>query len=143
MQPPYTQNVQVNQLMEQLGLPEPFHVERCDFEATLNEVYILYCNPDPSLAPAEAKGADGEVVLYLRLNIPINQHLVATEFATIKYVALNTTIPVPVVLRYDDTTNNVFGRQFTLLVKTGGFPVAMLCNREKLEEPGRAPGSHR
>lgn len=126
MQPPYTQNIQVNHLMGQLGLPEPFHVERCEFEATFNEVYILYCHPDPSLVAAEAKGADGEVVLYLRVNNQIYQGLVATEVTTIKYVAQNTTIPVPAFLRYDDTTNNIFDRQFTLLVKTGGFPVAML-----------------
>lgn len=87
MQPPYTQNVQAKHLMAQLGLPEPFHVERCEFEATFNDVYILYCNQDPSLAPAEAKGADGEVVLYLRVKIPIYQDLMATEVATIKFVA--------------------------------------------------------
>lgn len=68
----------------------------------------------------------GKWFSYLRVNIPIYQDLVATEVATINYVGQNTSIPVPVILRHDVTTNNVFGRQFILLVKTGGFPVAML-----------------
>lgn len=81
---------------------------------------MLTFDPDPALAPAKATEPDGSTILFLRAVLPYLQDLVTTEVATLKYLTANTTIPVPMVLRSDDTTHNVLGREFTLLVKEKG-----------------------
>lgn len=106
--------------MEDLGLPRPRYLEECELPAHFNTVFVLTFLANPALAPAEATEANGATKLFLRAANPEFSGLVATEIAVLSYLKRNTTIPVPLILRYDDTANNALRRRFTLLQKVPG-----------------------
>ncbi|KAL8710532.1 MAG: hypothetical protein Q9220_004965 [cf. Caloplaca sp. 1 TL-2023] len=128
----------------------------CDLASSLREGQSCSC--DPTQTPAKGasnwaifiKFADGVEWVFRSpekthpINSPkeddwkvsneTNSLLLASEAATLKYVKLNSTIPVPEVFAYSDTADNPIGVPYILMSKAVGTPLGHLW-RLRLPSP--------
>ncbi|KAK1493037.1 hypothetical protein CTAM01_09664 [Colletotrichum tamarilloi] len=105
-----------------LNLPPPTHTEPLTVTAAFHSIYLLHFSPSDAthLAPARPN-ADGTVTLVLRV---AGRHLprikTENEVAVMRWVRQHTAVPVPAVLRWDSSCENVLGYEFTLLERVDG-----------------------
>ncbi|KAI9733947.1 MAG: hypothetical protein M1834_002603 [Cirrosporium novae-zelandiae] len=76
---------------------------------------------------------------YYALNMDTAGALISNEAATLKYIRMNSTIPVPEVFEYSSTPFNEIGVPFILMSKARGVP---LSTRGWNSQPHKVPGSH-
>ncbi|KAL5914630.1 hypothetical protein ACKVWC_007247 [Pyricularia oryzae] len=119
----------IRSLSVALGLPEPVTISRLSATAEYHGIYLLRFDADSTgrITPPlqkQAVDADGSATLVLRVS---GRHLpglkTRNEVGCMAWVRSNTTIPVPAVIRYDDTQDNALGHEFTLLEKAPGVSV--------------------
>ncbi|KAK1712774.1 phosphotransferase enzyme family-domain-containing protein [Colletotrichum lupini] len=105
-----------------LNLPPPTHTEPLTVIAAFHSIYLLHFSPSasPQLAPARPN-VDGTTILVLRV---AGRHLprikTENEVAMMRWVRQHTSVPVPAVLRWDSSCENVLGYEFTLLERVDG-----------------------
>lgn len=120
----------VCRFLSELGLPDPRMIRRVSdhrvsahnapVRPRLDDGFTLVYDPDPALLPAEGTEPDGTIILCLNTVLPHVSGVVAPELATMKFLAIRTSIPVPIFLRSDSTRHNMLGREFVLLAKAKG-----------------------
>ncbi|KYK58108.1 hypothetical protein DCS_05121 [Drechmeria coniospora] len=95
----------MNDLFTSLGMPPPLTVERMQVTANFHTIYMVQFDSSSSLGPFILRLSGSQIPRIKSTN----------EVATMKWLAENTTIPVPTIVRYDVTDENPIGREYTLL----------------------------
>lgn len=107
-----------------LNLPKPTSIEPLEVAAAFHSIYLIHFSPSvASNIPARTE-KDGSLTLVLRVSgrqLPGIKTL--NEVGVMNWVRKNTHIPVPEIVRYDATENNLIGHEFTLLEKAPGVSV--------------------
>ncbi|TLD34300.1 hypothetical protein PspLS_00085 [Pyricularia sp. CBS 133598] len=125
--PPALSDATIRNLSIALGLPEPVAISRLSATAEYHGIYLLRFDAGSVghiTPPLQTQAIDGSATLVLRVS---GRHLpglkTRNEVGCMAWVRSNTTIPVPAVIRYDDTENNALNHEFTLLEKAPGVSV--------------------
>ncbi|KAL0937441.1 kinesin light chain [Colletotrichum truncatum] len=106
-----------------LALPTPTSTEPLTVTAAFHRIYLLHF---PSSAAAELAPArpntDGTTTLVLRVSGPhLPRIKTENEIAIMKWAREHTSVPVPAVIRWDSSCENVLGNEFSLLEKVPGI----------------------
>jgi aminoglycoside phosphotransferase (APT) family kinase protein len=122
--PPDLATETIAQLVLSLNLPVPATVERLEVSAAFHSIYLITF-PASSASEIPARpNRDGSVTLVLRVSgRQLPSIKTRNEVGVIKWVREKTKIPIPAIIRYDDTESNVVGHEFTLLEKVPGVSV--------------------
>lgn len=116
--PPALSDETIFDLVSSLHLPRPTRIEPLQVTAAFHSIYLLTFAPSATgtLYPARKRNEDGYTDLVLRVSGDhVQAYKTRNEVAVMAWVAENTSVPVPAVVRYDATPNNPLGREFTLL----------------------------
>lgn len=131
--PPIFDDDTIQSLLTSLGLPEARKIEYfIDGIPAYHSIYDLNFNPihNDSLEPAKTRAPDGSTSLMLRVS---GKHLprikTINEVSIMRWVRENTTIPVPAVVRFDASEENILGHEFTLLELVPGIPLFRAWNQ--------------
>ena len=133
----------INNLLTSISLPPPTSITPLQVTAAFHSIYLITypLSASPSLFPANFASSlptpsqdrvtkdGGNISLILRVSgTHIPKLKTRNEAAVMKWVRENTSIPVPAVLRWDDSAENPIGREFTLLEKVPGKSVDAVYN---------------
>lgn len=120
--PPFADDT-IQTLLSSVYLPRAKTISYLNKDAAYHSIYELNFDQQFNdwLKPAKTLEADGSISLMLRVS---GKHLPRVkdinEVAVMKWVRKNTTIPVPEVVYFDASEENVLGHEFTLLEKVPG-----------------------
>lgn len=121
--PPPVGPAELSAFITSLGLPAPSRTEPLAVTASFHRIYLIHfpARDADALAPAKFDADDSEVTLVLRA---AGAHLprvkTENEVAVMRWVRENTSVPVPAVVRWDATTENLLGCEFSLLERVRG-----------------------
>ncbi|KAK6199088.1 hypothetical protein LQW54_010148 [Pestalotiopsis sp. IQ-011] len=123
--PPVLSDESTRKLVSDLSLPDPTTVKPLITTAAYHTIYLITFAADDASAlhPAQTD-KDGSVSLILRVagkHIPRIKTL--NEVAAMTWVRKNCKIPIPAVIRFDASENNVIGHEFTLLERVRGVSI--------------------
>lgn len=122
----------ITKLLASLSLPQPTSISPLQVTAAFHTIYLIHFDASSveELQPdTPARNADGSLTLVLRISgLDIPHTKTANEVAVLHWLAHNTNIPVPIVIRHDTTANNALGREFTLLERMPGRSVDQMYN---------------
>ncbi|KAJ5212929.1 hypothetical protein N7449_000098 [Penicillium cf. viridicatum] len=128
----------ISQLIVSLDLPTPTSIEPLQVTAAFHSIYLIHFaaatlihTSDGSVLPVNT---DGSVALVLRVSgrqLPTIK--TRNEVGVMTWVRQNTTIPVPAIIRYDSTDQNVIGHEFTLLEKVPGKSIDRIYHTLSIE----------
>jgi aminoglycoside phosphotransferase (APT) family kinase protein len=122
--PPDLTTETITQLVLSLELPVPTTVERLQVSAAFHSIYLITFPASSTSEIPARRNRDGSVTLVLRVSgRQLPGIKTRNEVGVMKWVRENTKIPVPAVIRYDDTESNMVGHEFTLLEKVPGVSV--------------------
>lgn len=130
--PPIFDDDTIQALLTSLGLPEAQMIGYCKGYPVYHSVYSLtfHAIHYELLEPAKKRHPDGSASLILRVS---GKHLprikTINEVSVMRWVRENTTIPVPAVVRFDASEENILGHEFTLLEFTSGRPLFRVWNQ--------------
>ncbi|KAF2448988.1 hypothetical protein P171DRAFT_452634 [Karstenula rhodostoma CBS 690.94] len=116
----------INQLFASLNLPSPANIDKLHATADYHSIYILqFASEDaPELVPGCLHDSDVTFDLILRVS---GNHLpgikTLNEVACMRWVSANTTIPVPKLVRFDASVDNLIGYEYMLLERIPGKSV--------------------
>ncbi|KAJ5399624.1 Aminoglycoside phosphotransferase [Penicillium sp. CMV-2018d] len=120
--PPALSAETITSSIQSLDLPAPTSIEPLRVDAAFHSIYLIHF---ASVQGITARGnKDGTVTLMLRVSgrqLPVIK--TRNEVGVMTWIGKHTTIPVPAIIRYDATENNVIGHEFTLLEKASGISV--------------------
>ncbi|KAK5988936.1 hypothetical protein PT974_10434 [Cladobotryum mycophilum] len=134
--PPALSEDAIRALITSLRLPCPEAIEPVQVTAEFHSIYFVHFAGSCAEEIAEEKAAavaataaaaneDGSVTLVLRVSgghVP--RRKTANEVAVMKWIREHSpSIPVPAVVRFDDSSDNAIGHEFTLLEKARGTSV--------------------
>ncbi|KAF6827837.1 hypothetical protein CPLU01_08856 [Colletotrichum plurivorum] len=120
--PPPLTPATLTKFITSLDLPLPTRTEPLTVTAAFHKIYLIHftASASSSLTPAKPN-TDGGVTLVLRLAGPhLPRIKTENEVAMMRWVRENTSVPVPAVIRWDSTTKNPLGCEFTLLERVQG-----------------------
>ncbi|OQE35184.1 hypothetical protein PENCOP_c014G04905 [Penicillium coprophilum] len=128
----------ISQFIVSLDLPAPTSVERLNATAAFHSIYLVhFAAPTPihtldgSVLPTDT---DGSVTLVLR----VSGHRLPTiktrnEVGVMTWIRQNTSIPIPAIIRYDSTDDNIIRHEFTLLEKVPGKSIDQVYDTLSIE----------
>ncbi|UKZ80208.1 hypothetical protein TrVFT333_007965 [Trichoderma virens FT-333] len=122
----------IRALIAFLDLPAPQSVSTLSTTAEYHSIYVISFAPEEVAAvfPTLPQSNKQCVELILRVS---GHHLprikTINEVAVMTWVRQNTHLPVAEVIRYDASTNNPLGHEFTLLQRVPGVPVSEIYDR--------------
>ena len=111
---PTTPDVSIIKDLAKQYLPQSFTDIKVEYfaEGAINKLYRVW-SPDISQQ------------YLMRVTLPVDPFLkVESEVATLVYVRMHTSIPVPKVIAYNSNSENPLGFEWILLEKIGGIPSA-------------------
>ncbi|KAJ2971324.1 hypothetical protein NQ176_g7748 [Zarea fungicola] len=128
---PEVSSATITTLLASLSLPPPLTVEPLQVTAAFHSIYLVHFGANAGVKDAvlhpittRTRNTDGSLTLVLRVSgVDIPHTKTANEVAVLHWLAQNTKIPVPIVVRHDATTDNALGREFTLLERIPGRSV--------------------
>ncbi|KAJ5807661.1 hypothetical protein N7447_011117 [Penicillium robsamsonii] len=136
--PPALSADTISQLIVSLDLPAPTSIEPLQVTAAFHSIYLVHFaahtpihTSDGSVLPVNA---DGSVTLVLRVSgcrLPTIK--TRNEVGIMTWVRQNTTIPIPAIIRYDSTDNNIIRHEFTLLEKAPGKSIDQIYDTLSIE----------
>ncbi|KAJ5097254.1 hypothetical protein N7456_007975 [Penicillium angulare] len=111
----------ITQLILSLGLPHPVSVEPLKVSAAFHSIYLIQF-PNTAASKIDARpNTDGTATLVLRVSgRQLPRIKTQNEVGAMTWVRRNTRIPVPNIIRYDSSENNIIKHEFTLLEKAPG-----------------------
>jgi aminoglycoside phosphotransferase (APT) family kinase protein len=113
---------QIISLLQTLNLPHPASITAPSVSASYHRVYII-----SFVSPIK-----GYYDLLLRISGPhIPRLKTLNEIAILRWVAENTSIPVPKILNYDESTDNELGHEYMIMTKEVGVSGDKLYTRLK------------
>ncbi|KAJ5951641.1 uncharacterized protein N7479_010054 [Penicillium vulpinum] len=124
--PPALSADTISRLIVSLNLPAPSSIEPLHVTAAFHSIYLVHfaaiITPihtyDGSVFPVNANGS---VTLVLRVSgRQLPSIKTRNEVGVMTWIRQNTTIPIPAIIRYDSTDNNIIRHEFTLLEKVPG-----------------------
>lgn len=121
--PPLLRPADLADFIESLGLPPPTRTEPLSVTASFHRIYLIHFPASSAdvLAPAKPDAEGGEITLVLRIAGPHLPHIkTENEVGVMRWVRENTSVPVPAVIRWDSTGDNLAGCEFTLLERVKG-----------------------
>ena len=114
-------------LITSLSLPQPTAIEPLRVTAAFHSIYLVhFAALSADVAPPfrTPRRPDEPVTLVLRVSgRDIPRTKTANEVAVLRWLAARTSIPVPAVVRFDASSDNALGREFTLLERVPGASV--------------------
>jgi aminoglycoside phosphotransferase (APT) family kinase protein len=123
----------IRALIASLDLPSPQSVYSLLSTAEYHSIYVLSFPSEVAAALSSTLSPlpnDDRVELILRIS---GHHLprikTINEVAVMTWVRQNTRLPVAEVVRFDASTNNALGHEFTLLQRLPGVPVSGIYDR--------------
>lgn len=122
---PVLSEATIRSLLADLSLPSPSSVRPFQACAEFHSIYFLTFDSSyaSSLEPAR-RNLDGSTTLVLRVSgRHISHRKTANEVAVMRWVRENTNLPVPLLVKWDASCDNVLGREFTLLERVEGRSV--------------------
>lgn len=139
--PPTLSNDTIRAFALSQRLPNPISIQSLNVTAEYHSIYVLFFNPDdakaisPNLRPISPKGPVDLVLRVAGHHIP--RIKTENEVAVMNWLRKNTTVPVPEVIRFDVTSNNVLQHEFTVLERVRGTALHEIYGRlsqEQLEQ---------
>ncbi|GAM85496.1 hypothetical protein ANO11243_035030 [Dothideomycetidae sp. 11243] len=124
--PPALSGTQLSEFITSIGLPAPSSVEPLQVAAQFHSIYTIQYDKDVAASvldkhPDLHANADGSLELVLRV---AGRHLprikTLNEVGIMAWVKQNTTIPVPAIVRFDASEDNLLRHEYTLLEKVSG-----------------------
>ncbi|KAL4948774.1 hypothetical protein BDW69DRAFT_175779 [Aspergillus filifer] len=120
--PPALSTETITTLILSLDLTTTVSIEPLRVTAAFHAIYLI--NFPPSTGIPARPNPDGTITLVLRVSgRQLPGIKTRNEVGVMTWVRQNTTIPVPAVIRFDATEDNVIGHEFTLLEKAPGVSV--------------------
>ncbi|KAJ6780793.1 hypothetical protein PWT90_09472 [Aphanocladium album] len=126
-------------LIADLALPQPTAIEPLHATAAFHSIYLVHfagaeaasitSSSSPRGSSSSPNDDDEHVAATLVLRVSgrdIPRVKTANEVAVLRWLAARTAIPVPAVVRFDVSTDNALGREFTLLTRVPGRSVDTL-----------------
>lgn len=136
--PPALSADTISQLIVSLDLPTPTSIEPLQVTAAFHSIYLIHFvastpihTSDGSVLPVNT---DGSMTLVLRVSgrqLPTIK--TRNEVGVMTWVRQNTTIPIPAIIRYDSTDDNLIGHEFTLLEKAPGKSIDQIYHTLSIE----------
>ena len=126
--PPVHDNDAINALLNSVGLPSARKIVIPTIGGEYHRIYFLSLPDDGAASwlgqvspPPASAYASGTVELVLRVASDLIPRIkTENEVAVIAWIAKNTSIPVPEVVRYDATSDNLLGHEFLLQMRCPG-----------------------
>lgn len=122
--PPQLDEATITSLIVSLDLPAPSKVEALEVAAEYHSIYVLHFEKDVASSIPVRQDEDGSVELVLRVagrHVP--GYKTRNEVGCMTWIRKMTTIPVPAIVKWDDSANNLTGHEFSLLEKVYGVSV--------------------
>ncbi|KAL7929174.1 kinase-like domain-containing protein [Trichoderma chlorosporum] len=122
----------IRALIASLDLPPPQSVTTMSTTAEYHSIYVISFEPEVAATffPTLLRPNKDSVEFILRIS---GHHLprikTINEVATMTWVRQNTRLPIAEVIRYDASTDNPLGHEFTLLERLPGVPVSEVYDR--------------
>lgn len=121
--PPLTED-SVRYLLKSINLPSPTVIVSPEVAAEYHSIYIISFPPNALADFFPTSSEPGRSIptdLILRVS---GNHLprikTENEVAIISWTANKTSIPIPVIIKYDASTDNPIGHEYTLLERASG-----------------------
>lgn len=124
--PPALSSDLISEFIESLDLPRPTTVQQLEVAAQFHTIYIIhYAGAGAAVVSAKHHGlhagTDGTLDLVLRI---AGRHLprikTFNEVGIMTWVKKHTSIPIPYIVSFDASDNNLLAHEFTLLEKAKG-----------------------
>ncbi|EED13998.1 conserved hypothetical protein [Talaromyces stipitatus ATCC 10500] len=139
--PPALTADSITDLILALNLPKPTSIEPLEAAASFHSIYLINFSALVATDIPVRAEKDGTLALVLRVSgrqLPSIKTL--NEVGVMNWVRKNTHIPVPAIVRYDATENNLIGHEFTLLEKAPGVSVDKIYDTLSTETKTKMSG---
>ncbi|KAE8406194.1 hypothetical protein BDV37DRAFT_270103 [Aspergillus pseudonomiae] len=137
--PPSLDKETLLEFARSLGLPTPIGVRALIVIAEYHPIYLLSFSAEdasetsPKLEALD--GGNGSVDLVLRVSGSHLPHIkTENEVAVMTWVRQHTSIPIPEIIRFDATTKNSLGYEFTLLTRSPSIGLHEVYDQLSVEQ---------
>ncbi|RDW68770.1 phosphotransferase family protein [Aspergillus mulundensis] len=131
--PPSLSTETIRTLITSLDLPTPTSIKPLQVRAAFHTIYLITFPPSSNITARS--NPNGTITLVLRVSgRQLPDIKTRNEVGVMTWVRRNTTIPVPAVLRFDNSEENPIGHEFTLLEMAPGVSVDQIYDKLSDEE---------